>query len=188
MADLLPARASPLGILAATARACPIAELRPLEPEAKFVFRGRGEAVHAAGRAFAVTLPGTACRAASNLDRAALWLGPDEWLLIAPENQQGEIEQAFTALQDMPHALVDVGHRNCGLEISGERAAIVLASGCPLDLDPQSFPVGMCTRTVLGKAEIVLWRIADDIFRIEAWRSFAPYVWRFLDEARAEFR
>jgi sarcosine oxidase subunit gamma len=46
----------------------------------------------------------------------------------------------------------------------------------------------MCTRTVLGKAEIVLWRTAPDIFRIEVWRSFAAYVWLFLDEARGEFR
>ena len=129
MADLAPVRTAALGTLAATARACPAAELRPLAAEVKFLFRGRGEAVDAAGRAFGVALPDTACRAVSSRWRAALWLGPDEWLLVAPDDQQGEIEQAFAALQGLPHALVDVGHRNCGLEISGEQAAIVLASG-----------------------------------------------------------
>ena len=45
----------------------------------------------------------------------------------------------------------------------------------------------MCTRTVFGKAEIVLWRTAAETFRIEVARSFAPYVWACLEEARREF-
>jgi sarcosine oxidase subunit gamma len=63
----------------------------------------------------------------------------------------------------------------------------VLATGCPLDLDPQAFPVGMCTRTVLAKAEIVLWRIADDAFHLEVWRSFAAYVSAVIAEASREW-
>ena len=45
------------------------------------------------------------------------------------------------------------------------------------------FPVGMCTRTLFGKAEIVLWRMRADAWRIEVWRSFAPYVLGCLEEA-----
>ena len=51
-----------------------------------------------------------------------------------------------------------------------------------------AFPVGMCTRTLFGKAEIVLWRTAPRPFRIEVWRSFAPYVLGCLDEACREYR
>jgi sarcosine oxidase subunit gamma len=46
----------------------------------------------------------------------------------------------------------------------------------------------MCTRTVLGKSEVVLWRTGAHAFHIEAWRSFLPYVWRFLEEAAREFQ
>jgi sarcosine oxidase subunit gamma len=45
----------------------------------------------------------------------------------------------------------------------------------------------MCTRTVLAKADIVLWRIADDVFHVEAWRSFSGYVGALLAEIAAEF-
>jgi sarcosine oxidase, subunit gamma len=184
MADI--PRISVLTPLATASHPCPAAKLRPLAPAAKFIFRGRPEAVTAAGQAF-VALPETACRAVTAGDRSALWLGPDEWLLIAPEGDDivGAIADKLSGLS---HALVDVGHRNVGLEIVGAEAATVLAAGCPLDLDPDAFPVGMCTRTVLGKAEIVLWRTGPDMFHIEVWRSFAAYVWRFLDEAREEFR
>ena len=49
------------------------------------------------------------------------------------------------------------------------------------------FPVGMCTRTLFAKAEIVLWRTGENVFQIEVWRSFADYLWRYLVLAGAEF-
>ena len=40
----------------------------------------------------------------------------------------------------------------------------------------------MCTRTVFAKAEIVLWRPAEHVFRLEVWRSFSLYVVQLLHE------
>src|SRR5690606_41574367 len=54
-------------------------ELRTLPPSARFAFRCRPEAVEKAEAAFALALPRAACRATTAGDRAALWLGPDEW-------------------------------------------------------------------------------------------------------------
>ncbi|HXI48279.1 MAG TPA: hypothetical protein VNH39_06790, partial [Steroidobacteraceae bacterium] len=66
-------------------------------------------------------------------------------------------------------------------------AATILAGACPLDLDARAFPVHMCTRTVLAKAEIVLWRTAPDAFHVEVWRSFQPYAQALLGEIGREF-
>jgi hypothetical protein len=74
------------------------------------------------------------------------------------------------------------------IEVKGAKAAEAINGFCPLDLDTQAFPVGMCTRTVFGKAEIVLWRTAPETFRIEVWRSFASYVLGCLEEAGREYR
>ena len=117
-------------------------------------------------------------------DRAALWLGPDEWLLIAPV-AHGKVlaDSLATALAGLPHSLVDVSHRQSAAVLRGPLAATLLAAGCPLDLDTRAFPVGMCTRTVLAKAEVVLWRTATEVFRIEVARSFVAYVSEFLWEA-----
>ena len=60
--------------------------------------------------------------------------------------------------RDLAHSLVDVSQRQAGLAVDGPRARDLIASGCPLDLDPESFPVGMCARTLFAKAEVVLWR------------------------------
>ena len=94
-----------------------------------------------------------------------------------------------TALAGLHHALVDVGHARVALSVSGPRAADAINSGCALDLSPLAFPVGSATRTLLGKAEIVLARW-DDVpaFEIECGRSFAAYVRDFLHEAGRQFR
>ncbi|HWK48180.1 MAG TPA: sarcosine oxidase subunit gamma family protein [Stellaceae bacterium] len=169
------------------AEASATASIRALPPAARFVFRGRPAAIETAGIAFGVALPGEACRAATAGDRSALWLGPDEWLLLGPDGSAPAISQSLAKpLAALPHSLVDVSHRQTALEVSGSGAATLLNAGCPLDLDIKTFPVGMCTRTVLGKAEIVLWRVAPTRFHVEVWRSFGAYVWRFLEEARLE--
>jgi sarcosine oxidase, subunit gamma len=162
-------------------------ELRTLPPSARFVLRCRPASIGKADAAFGLALPQEPCRATAAAGRAALWLGPDEWLLLAPEADASEIARRGAALAGVPHSLVDIGHGFTGLAIEGPQAAAVLNHGCPLDLSSAAFPVNMCTRTILGKAQIVLWRTADDAFRIEMTRSFAAYVWSFLEEARREY-
>jgi sarcosine oxidase, subunit gamma len=162
--------------------------VRSLPRLGRCLFRGRAEAVEAAGGAYGVALPRQACRAARAGSRAALWLGPDEWLLLLPESDAEDCADTMTrALAGLPYSLVDIGHRQVGLEVVGSQAATVLNAGCPLDLDGTAFPVEMCARTVLGKAEIVLWRVAEQRFRIEVWQSFAAYILSLLREAQREF-
>jgi sarcosine oxidase, subunit gamma len=168
------------------ARITASALVRPLPPATRYVLRGGPLAMTAAGNALGLNISEVACRAAVNgTQAAALWLGPDEQLLIGPEST--DVAATLTAaLRDLPHSLVDVSHRQIALEISGPHAAAVLNAGCPLDLDLSAFPVGMCTRTVFAKAEIVLWRTSTDVFHVEVWRSFASYLTEFLAEVARE--
>ena len=161
--------------------------LRPLPSAARFVFRGDAPARLAAGAVLGTPLAAVACRATTNGACAALWLGPDEHLLLAPEAAAATLAADLAqALAGLPHSLVDVGHRQLALELRGVHAEWLLAALCPLPLDLTAFPVGMCTRTVFSKAEIVLWRPATDVFHVEVWRSFAPYLAGLLREVARE--
>jgi sarcosine oxidase, subunit gamma len=164
-----------------------VTRVRPLPPSARFNFRGRGEVVDVAAAAFGVALPREACRADAAGTRAALWLGPDEWLLLADPEEGPAIEAKLAAaLAGQRHSVVDVSHRNTAFALTGPGAAVALNAGCPLDLDISAFPAGMCTRTIFGKAELVLWRTDTERFHVEVWRSFAPYVTQYLEEVLAE--
>jgi sarcosine oxidase, subunit gamma len=179
MAEVSGARRPPL------ITASPLLHMAP--PSTRHVLRAAPEALLAAGDALELSLSMPVCRASVHGTRAALWLGPDERLLLGDDAwAAASSDRLAQALAGQPHSLVDVSHRQLGLTLSGPHAAIVLATGCPLDLDPQAFPVGMCTRTVFAKAEIVLWRIADDAFHLEVWRSFAAYVSAVIAEGSRE--
>lgn len=186
MSETVALRRPPLaGVSAISA---PAVALEPLPPMARFILRARPAAMEAAVPALGFRLPVVSCRSASSGARAALWLGPDEWLLLAPEPDGAEWRDALeAAMGDQPHSLVDVSHRQSSLILSGAEAIAVLNAGCPLDFDMATFPVGMCTRTVLGKSEVVIWRTEAERFHLEAWRSFLPYLWAFLVEASREF-
>ena len=149
---------------------------------ARYVLRGRPAALTAAEKALGFALPHTACRSASKGDVHALWLGPDEWLILAGVSEALR-DRLETATADHPHSLVEVSDRQIGLVLNGDEVEAVLSVGCPLDLAPEAFPVGMCTRTVLAKAEIVLWRTGPSTFHLEVWRSFEAYVRQFLTAA-----
>ena len=124
-------------------------------------------------------------RCTASGERLTIRLGPDEWLLIGPEaDTEAMAGEIAAALADRFHALVDISHRNVAFEVSGPQAEAILNAGCPLDLHSSSFPAGSGTRTLLGKAEIVLLRPSEEpLFRVECWRSFATYVHGFLQEA-----
>jgi sarcosine oxidase, subunit gamma len=165
-----------------------MAELTLLPPLTRFIFQGGQVACKAASDAFRPVLSEKPCRANASEDRAALWLGPDEYLLLVPVGEMRAIAvELTTALAGIPHSLVDVSARQVAWRLSGPDASTILNSGCPLDLDPAEFPPGMCTRTILGKAQIVLWRKAAEEYHLEIWRSYSDYVRDFLvDAARSD--
>lgn len=149
-------------------------------PEASRIsLRAGGTAVAALSKALGVTLPKKPKTSASKGSRHALWLGPDEWLVI---DEAGD-PAADCAGVKTAHSAVDVSHRNTAIMVSGPAAADVLNAGCPQDLSLEAFAVGACSRTVLGKIEVVLYRTGEDAFRVECWRSFSEYAFDFLTDA-----
>jgi sarcosine oxidase subunit gamma len=149
----------------------------------RFVLRGGPEAVAPVGAAFGVAPPTLPLSSASEGPRAALWQGPDEWLLIAEQGAGDLAAKLSAALAGIFHSLVDISHRQTAIEVSGPRAERLLNAGVPLDLDLAAFPVGMAVRTLLMKAEIGLWRREPGVFRIEVARSFSPYVAAVLEQS-----
>ena len=155
-------------------------KLSVLAPAHRIAVRAPAESFAALSRALGVTLPVKPKSSAAKGSRAALWLGPDEWLVI-DEGAKNPADDC--AKVKALHSAVGISHRNVGISVTGPGAANTINAGCPQDLSPGVFPVGACSRTILGKIEIVLWRTAEDAFRVECWRSFSDYAFGFLTEA-----
>ncbi|THF57966.1 sarcosine oxidase subunit gamma [Ollibium composti] len=155
-------------------------KVEPLGPAERVSLRASAESVASLSRALGLTLPQKPKTSAAKGSRIALWLGPDEWLVF---DEEGKDLLGDCAKAKQLHSAVGISHRNVAISVSGPAAEACVNAGCPQDLSLAAFPVGACSRTVLGKAEIILYRPAEDAFRVECWRSFSDYVFTFLSEA-----
>ncbi len=167
-------RASLEGVPDFKTRKVSISALPPLQ---RYSLRAGEAACAEAGSAFGVPLPRQAGRVNIVGEKSALWLGPDEWLLLGPVGTQVAVAA--------PHSLVDISHRQVALEVSGSRVEDLLNAGVMLDLRLSAFAIDFCARTLLGKADVVIWRREPNRFHLEVWRSFAPYVRAYLEQASA---
>ncbi|MGS1094107.1 sarcosine oxidase subunit gamma [Aquamicrobium terrae] len=155
-----------------------------LPPANRVSLRAPEEAVGSLSRALGVTLPqkpktSAGKTSAGKAGRTVLWLGPDEWFVI---DEKGGDALADCGKAKGLHSAVDVSHRNVAFAVSGPAAETAIEAGCPQDLALAAFAVGACSRTVLGKAEILLHRVGEQEFRVECWRSFSDYVFGLLAE------
>lgn len=117
---------------------------------------------------------------------AVLWQGPDEFLVVAPEGST-LADELVTALGSEAGQVVDLSANRTIVELSGPSARLVLEKGCPADLHPRSFAVGTAISTVLGPVPLMLWKTAEETFRLLPRASFADYTARWLLDAMSEF-
>ncbi|MES0127198.1 sarcosine oxidase subunit gamma [Mesorhizobium sp. M0029] len=154
-----------------------------LPPAERMSLRAPEASVAALSKALGLTLPKQPKTSAAKAGRTALWLGPDEWLVI---DEAGKDPLADCAGVAALHSAVGISHRNVAFVVTGPAAAAAINAGCPQDLSLEAFPVRAASRTSLGKCEILLLRTAADAFRVECWRSFSDYVFTFLSEAASD--
>ena len=143
----------------------------------------------AAGAALGLALPMEPNTVAVNGALLALWLGPDEWLVVTPPSAQTRLSDSLEAALDGKHAAVtDVTGGQTVITLSGPRARDVLAKGCPLDLHPAVFKPGHCAQTLVAKANVTI-RCVDDSqsFELIVRRSFTEYVALWLHDAAQEY-
>ncbi len=162
-----------------------LVSIKPMEPASRLAIRARPDAIASLSKVLGVKLPqapktSAQSTAAKSRQRVALWLGPDEWLVIDDGNAD---LMGICAKAKGLYSAVDVSHRNTSVLVSGKGAEATISAGCPQNLSLDVFPVGACARTLLGKTEVVLYRVEEDVFRVECWRSFSTYVFAFLAEA-----
>jgi sarcosine oxidase subunit gamma len=186
-----PIRTSPLADLARPERSrtgpAPVT-LEALPFSGKLILRGGEEVRARAAEVLGFALP-EPLRATAGEGARALWLGPDETLLLVPAEAAGPAAVALReALAGLHHAVVLVSDRLTGIAVDGPRSREALNAGCPLDLHRWTFAPGTVVRTLLGKAAVVLHRLEDDDrFELHVNGSLAPYAWRFLENAAMEF-
>jgi sarcosine oxidase, subunit gamma len=112
-----------------------------------------------------------------DMTRGVLWLGPDEWLVVGvPGTADGTLQELESELAGVHHSVVDVSENRAVIELRGDDRHALLASGCPVDLDPRGgWSPGTCAQTLFARAQVLLQEM-NGATRLFVRPSFAGYV------------
>jgi sarcosine oxidase subunit gamma len=149
-------------------------------------------AIAAMGSALGVAFPSVPCTFTAGEGPfgavEVLWLGPDEFLVVASPGRQIPIEEVLRgALGTVRGSVVDTSAQRTTLVLAGPHVRDVLAHGCAVDLHPSSAPTGTCVQTLLARTGVVL-QVGDDGVTVLVRSSFAEYLAAWLSDACTEYR
>lgn len=108
---------------------------------------------------------------------AVLPIAPVKWWLV------GALPPSLTPAQG---ATLDLSHSRTHVRISGPCATQLLNRYLPLDLRPQSFPVGTVAASAVHHVGITMWH-SQQGYELFIPRSFALSIWEMLVETATQF-
>jgi sarcosine oxidase subunit gamma len=137
-----------------------------------------------------VPLPMQPNRVAAMRELRSLWLGPNEWLVTAPEQGGADLFGRLGGALHGRHAVAtDLSASRAVIEIAGPRARELLEKGCGIDLHPRAFGPGQCAQTLFAKLPVIIDQVAAaPVYRLFVRRSAARWLCDWLIDACEEFR
>ncbi|MEO7345172.1 MAG: sarcosine oxidase subunit gamma family protein [Methylotenera sp.] len=135
----------------------------------------------AAKLALGVALPTQPCSMATTSWGSILWLAPDEWLLICERAQRPTLPQALeTSLEGIHCQVVDNSGGFTTVLLQGKNASDVLYHCTVYDLN--ALETDKVVGSTFGKTSLFLHK-QDDGYSLIFRRSFADYIWRYLERS-----
>ena len=134
-----------------------------------------------------VALPLSPLTSVEQGDLVVRWIAPDEWLISLPNDQVFDLETRFRAEMKGHHSLVNGSGGMTVYELRGKHVVDMLKKSTPVDLHDSEFPVGKVVSTVFAKAGAVVRRTGECEFELVVRRSFADYIWLWIQDASQEY-
>jgi sarcosine oxidase, subunit gamma len=159
-----------------------------LEPLGYISLRGDSRQdpfVATASRVLGTALPTEPCTHSTGSETTILWLSPDEWMVICPRDRAVALARSLAKELAGIHSAVTL---NSGgftqIYLAGSDADRVLSHCTVYDLS--KLTAGRVVGTTFGKSSIYL-RRTQDAYYLLVRRSFADYVWKFLERAAVPY-
>jgi sarcosine oxidase subunit gamma len=132
-------------------------------------------------------LPLAPCSSAQNAETTIMWLSPDEWLIIIEGGTEAAVEDKLRQSLSGHFAVSDISGAQTMLEISGKDCLQLLQKSIGYDLHLDSFPINKVIGTALAKSSAHIRRTGEYDFQIIIRRSFADYIWLWLQQSTKEY-
>lgn len=116
-----------------------------------------------------------------------MWAGPDQYYVQSTAHEEGALTKELLKKLSGLASIMDQSHGRVTLRIEGPKARNVLTKGTPVDLRPETFPVGRSAVTQMAHVGIHLSRVDTDAYELSVFRGFSESFWEWLTEMSLEF-
>ncbi len=142
--------------------------------------------ITAIGKAVGVSPSATSLSAVNANATAAIWVGPNRWLVVEKESRDLAAIVGASVSNELA-AVTDQSHSRCVLRLTGEQSRNVLRKGTTLDLDPAYFKAGEAKTTSLFHINALIHCLEESMFDIYVARSFGQSFFGVITHSAAEY-
>ena len=142
------------------------------------------------GKNLNMILPTEANTSTTSDKLTAIWLSPDEWMIISNElaskdtNKSDLYEMLFNSISKTNlGAVIDVTDQFVQLELKGENVYEIFSAGSPFNFNEFKEKKGSTTQTVLNHIDVILHHKDENTVNLFVRRSFAEHLFSWIEDS-----
>ena len=165
--------------------------VKEISPVMKINLRGKKrEFLTNIGKNLNMILPTEANTSTTSDKLTAIWLSPDEWMIVSKEiinkdtNKYELNEMLFNSISKTNlGAVIDITDQFVQLELKGENIYEIFSAGSPFNFNEFKEKKGSTTQTVLNHIDVILHNKGENIVNLFVRRSFAEHLYSWIEDS-----
>ena len=165
--------------------------VKEISPVIKINLRGKKrEFLTNVGKNLNMILPTEANTSTTSDKLTAIWLSPDEWMVVSNElvskdtNKYELQEMLFNSISKTTlGAVVDVTDQFVQLELKGENIYEIFSAGSPFNFNEFKEKKGSTTQTILNHVDVILHHKDENVVNLFVRRSFAEHLCSWIEDS-----
>ena len=166
-------------------------EMKEIKPVMKLIIRGKTkDFITAIGKNLNMILPAEANTSTSGQALTALWLSPDEWMLVSnktlsEDTNTYEVEDNLIKNISKVNlgAVTDVSDQFVMINIKGNKVFDLFATGSPFNFNKFKDKKGSVVQTILNHIDVVIHLIEINEVNLLVRRSFSEHLYSWINDS-----
>ena len=165
--------------------------VKEISPIMKLNLRGKKrEFFTAVGKHLDMILPAEANTSSSSSKLTAIWLSPDEWMVVTNEliekntNSYDLEESLYNSISKTNlGAVIDVTDQFVMLELKGSKIYELFSSGSPYNFNDFRKKKGSTTQTLLNNIDVIIQNRGENLVNLFVRRSFSEHLFSWINDS-----
>jgi len=166
-------------------------EMKEIKPIMKLIIRGKTkDFITTIGKNLNMILPIEANTSTSSESLTALWLSPDEWMLVSNEAVSEntniyEVEDKLVSSISKVNlgAVTDVSDQFVMINIKGSKVFDLLTTGSPFNFNKFKNKKGSVVQTILSHIDVIIYLTEINSVNLLVRRSFSEHLLSWLNDS-----